>query len=102
MEGLTSCAFHSRLEGTIYENEGKIPESRQGQYQGSGVFWHSESLNKKVRRYVQENAFVKSSAITTFSFCHWVNEQLLINETLEPGYPRTISVETVIMQWKLY
>ena len=68
---------------------------KQGQYQRSGVLWHSESLNKKVRRYVQENAFVKDSAnLTTFSFYQWINEQLLVNETLEPGYPRTISVET--------
>ena len=79
----------------FYENEGKIPGSKQGQYQRSGVLWHSESLNKKVRRYVQEKAFVKGSAnLTTFSFCQWVNEQLLVNETLEPGYPRAISVET--------
>ena len=71
----------------FYENEGKIPGSKQGQYQRSGVLWHSESLNKKLRKYVQEKAFVKGSAnLTTFSFCQWVNEQLLVNETLEPGY----------------
>ena len=81
------------MEGTILE--GKIPGSKQGQYQRSGVLWHSESLNKKVRRYVQEKAFVKGSAnLTTFLFCQWVNKQLLVNETLEPGYPRAISVET--------
>ena len=27
-------------------------------------------------------------------FCQWVNDNLLPNETLEPGFPRKISVET--------
>ena len=45
--------------------------------------------------YVRDNGFKKGSAnLTTFSFCQWVNEQLLCSETLEPGYPRKISVET--------
>lgn len=62
MEGLT--------EPFETENEGKIPGSKQGQYQRSGVLWHSESLNKKVHIYMQEKAFMKGSAnLTTFSFC---------------------------------
>ena len=50
----------------------------------------------KVCKYVrEENAFVKGSAnLTLMLFCQWVNEHLLINETLEPGYPQNISVET--------
>ena len=67
----------------------------QGQYQRSGVLYHNEALNNKVCKYVRDNASVKESAnLTTMSFCQWVNEQLLFNETLEPGYPRKISVET--------
>ena len=32
--------------------------------------------------------------MTCASFCKWVNKTLLPNSTLEPGYPRSISVET--------
>ena len=32
--------------------------------------------------------------LTACSFGEWVNEELLANETLEPGFPRKISVET--------
>lgn len=52
-------------------------------------------MNKKASSYVWEKAFVKGAAnLTTISFFQWVNEQLLANETLEPGYPRNISFET--------
>ena len=79
----------------FYENNGNIPESKQGKYQRSGVLWQNEALNDKVCKYVRENAFVKGSAnLTSMSFCQWVNEHLLANETLEPGCPRSISVET--------
>ena len=43
----------------------------------------------------QRKAFVKGSAnLTSISFCQWVNEHLLTNETLEPGCLRKIFVET--------
>ena len=32
--------------------------------------------------------------MTAIDFCKWVNKNLLPNCTLEPGYPRKISVET--------
>ena len=32
--------------------------------------------------------------MTASSFCQWVNESLLPNEGLEPGYPRRISLDT--------
>ena len=49
----------------------------------------------KVCKYVRENAFAKGSVnLTSMLFCQWVNEHLLTNETLEPGYPQNISVET--------
>ena len=32
--------------------------------------------------------------MTSISFCRWVNEQLLPNSVLEPGFPRHIGVET--------
>ena len=32
--------------------------------------------------------------LTSVSFCHWVNECLLSNSFLDPGNPRTVSVQT--------
>ena len=32
--------------------------------------------------------------MTSLSFCKWVNEELLPNRVLEPGYPRKIGLET--------
>ncbi len=52
-------------------------------------------LNKKASRFIWENANVKGQLnLTIAKFCEWVNEDLLPNETLEPGFPRKISVET--------
>ena len=57
--------------------------------------WTSEELNKRAGDYIHSNANVKSKPNMTVSqFCHWVNKDLLPNETLEPGFPRKISVET--------
>ena len=79
----------------FYENDFEIPDSEQGHYQRSGVLWQNESLNKKVTNYVRQNACVKGRAnLTVHSFCEWLNEVLLVSETLEPGFPRRVSVET--------
>ena len=34
------------------------------------------------------------------AFCSWVNEVLLVNNVLEPGYPRKVSVATALL-WLL-
>ena len=74
---------------------GEIPECKQGKYQRSGVLWTSEELNKMASDYIRSNANVKGKPnLTVSQFCHWVNNDLLPNETLEPGFPRKISVET--------
>ena len=74
---------------------GEIPEIKQGQYQRTGVLWKNEILSKKACRYIRDNAVAKGKPnLTVGSFCQWVNEDLLPNETLEPGFPRKISVET--------
>ena len=79
----------------LVENDGIIPESKQGKYQRSGVLWHNETLNKKAMEYVRCNASVKGVPnMTAISFCEWVNKSLLPNSTLEPGHPRKISVPT--------
>ena len=76
-------------------NDGSFPESEQGKYQRSGVLWQNEDLNKKAREFVQTNASVKGKKnLTAAAFCSWVNEVLLVNNVLEPGYPRKVSVAT--------
>ena len=48
-----------------------------------------------VTEYVRQNASVKGRPnLTKHSLCHWINDELLPNENLEPGFPRHISVET--------
>ena len=79
----------------FFQNEGEIPESTQGKYQRSGIVWSREDLNKTATKYIRENADVKGKPnLTVGTFCNWINEDLLPNETLEPGFPRKISMET--------
>ena len=79
----------------FFQNEGEVPESTQGKYQRSGIVWSREDLNKRATKYVRENADVKGRPnLTVRSFSEWVNNELLPNETLEPGFPRKISHET--------
>ena len=79
----------------FYDNDGVIPESQQGKYLQSGVLWSNKDLNKKASRYIRENACVKGQPnLTVAKFCEWVNEDLLFNSTLEPGFPRKIATET--------
>ena len=81
--------------GTFLCNDGSFPGSLQGRYQLTGVLGQNEELNKHVRKYVRENANIKGKPnMTTASFCQWVNNELLPNSVLEPGFPRKISVDT--------
>ena len=67
---------------------GSIPGNKQGMYERSGVLWSSEELNKKATKYVRENANIEGKPnLTTASFCPWINNDLLPNVTLPPGYP---------------
>ena len=46
----------------------------------------NEDLNRKATRFIRENTNVKGKAIMTAGMlCQWVNDDLLPNETLEPG-----------------
>lgn len=66
----------------------------QGRYIRSGVLWTNEDLNKKATRYIREHADIKGQPnLTIGKFCQWVNDDLP-NETLEPGFPRKIAMET--------
>ena len=74
---------------------GDIPDSQQGRHQRNGVLWSSEELNKKALKYVRENSNVKGMPnLTVSSFCFWLNNELLPNSCLEPGFPRNVSIET--------
>ena len=75
-----------------FEVNKAIPGSQQGHYQRTGVLRSAKSLNTKVSKYVRENANVKGRPnLTTHSFCRLVNDELLPNEILEPGFPRRVS-----------
>ena len=79
----------------LLTNDGVYPESQQGSYARSGVLWKSEELNKEATEFVRSNAAVKGKPnLTAVSFCRWVNQCLLPNSTLEPGYPRKVCLET--------
>ena len=80
---------------TDFRENSAILDSKQGRYQRSGILWSSEQLNKKVTEYVRQNSNVKGKPnLTTQSLCRWINEKLLPNKSLKPGFPRHISVET--------
>lgn len=89
--------FLGKSEHTIrqwlsdYKENGEIPGNRQGHYLRTGVLWSSEKLNKRASDYVRENANVKGEA--NLVFCQWINDSLLPNSNLEPGFPRKVSVE---------
>ena len=73
-------------------NNGSFPDTLQGKYQRTGVLWHNEELNKVATRYVRENKAVKGKPnMRLQSFTNWVNQALLPNHGLEPGYPRKMS-----------
>ena len=77
------------------KNDGSFPDSKQGKYQRQGIFWQNEELNEAASDFVRNNAVVKGRPnMTSISFCRWVNDVLLPNSILEPGYPRRISVQT--------
>ena len=64
-------------------------------YQRKGIVWVNEELNKAASDFVRKNAVVKGRPnLTSHSFSQWVNQSLLPSSILDPGYPRSISVET--------
>lgn len=84
-----------RWHTDLVTNRGLFTESSQGRYQRNGVLWSNEDLNQKASEYVRANAAAKGRPnLTSIEFCKWVNKSLLPNTTLEPGFPRRISVET--------
>ena len=44
--------------------------------------------------YIRENANVKGQPnLITGKFCRWVNNDLLVSTTLEPGFPWKVGIE---------
>lgn len=82
-------------QAMFFDSSGEVPESNQGRYQRSGILWTSEELNRKATKFIREHAAVKGRPnLTVGKFCRWVNEDLLPNATLEPGFPRSIALES--------
>ena len=84
-----------RWRSSLIENDGVFPESKHVKHQRTSVLWKDEDLNKKATNYVRSNAAVKGRPnLTSIDFCRWVNDSLLPNSTLEPGFPRKVCLET--------
>ena len=81
------------------KNDCEVPPFMRGKYERMNIVSHDEHLTELARNYVRENSFKKGSPnMTSYSFCKWVNNELLPNNTLEPGFPRQVSVE-VCRKW---
>ena len=80
---------------SFFDNGGEVPESQQGKYRRNGILWASEDLNYKACKFVRLHCNVKGQPnMKVFDFCSRVNNELLPSSTLEPGFPRQISIET--------
>ena len=76
-------------------NGGEFSESQQGHYVRNNTLMSNEELCERAREYVRENAAPRGRPnLTSGAFCQWVNNELLPNTVLDPGYPRSVSVET--------
>ena len=76
-------------------NGGHFSDTQQGHYIRNNTLMSNEELCEKARVYVRENAAPRGRPnLTAGAFCQWVNNDLLPNSVLEPGYPRRVSVET--------
>ena len=60
-------------------------QTQQGRYERSGIVSSNEEL---ATVFIRERANVKGKPnLTIEMFCQWVNDDLLVNTTLEPGFP---------------
>ena len=71
----------------------KFVANNGGHY--NNTLMSNEELCERARVYVRENAAPRGRPnLTARAFCQWVNNELLPNYTLDPGYPRRVSLET--------
>ena len=83
------------LRASFLANGGCFPDTLQGKYQRQEILWNSEELNQKVRKYIRRNALMKGQLnLTASKFCQWFNCNLIPSESLAPGFPHSISVQT--------
>ena len=76
-------------------NSGEFSDSQQGHYIRNNMLMSNEELCERARVYVREHAAPRGRPnLTASAFCQWVNNELLPNSVVEPGYPRRVSVET--------
>ena len=91
-----------KWRSALVKNKGVLPSSKQGAYKRKGVLSDNEELTKVSKKYVQNKSSVKGRPnMTTHDFCKWANTTLLPNLTLEPGFPRKVSVSTC-RRWLLH
>ena len=70
------------------QNDGEFSDTQQGHYVRDNTLMSNEELCEKVRVYVRANAAPRGRPnLTSSAFCQWVNNDLLPNSVLEPGYP---------------
>ena len=55
-------------------------------------------VKSSTRKHLSTSNVKGQPNLTAAAFCFWVNEELLPNACLEPGFPRKTSVETA-RQW---
>ena len=56
---------------------------------------HCGQVKSSTRKHLSTSNVKGQPNLTAAAFCFWVNEELLPNACLEPGFPRKTSVETV-------
>ena len=77
------------------QNNGVFSDTQKGHYVRNNTLMSNEELCEKARVYVRANAAPRGRPnLTSSAFCQWVNNDLLPNSVLEPGYPHRVSVET--------
>ena len=80
------------------ENGGAFPEL-EVTARKHNVLRDDEELCERARKWVREHSHVKGQPnIKSIDFCHWVNNELLPNVHLAPGFPRQIS-HTTALKW---
>ena len=74
------------------QNDGEFSDTQQGHYVRDNTLMSNEELCEKARVYVRANAAPRGRPnLTSSALCQWVNNDLLPNSVLEPGYPRRVS-----------
>ena len=78
----------------FYENGGEFSDLQQGKHKRPYVL-DDEECRHKALQWARENAYKKGEPNMTSSlFCEWVNNDLLPNSNLAPGFPRRIAPRT--------